>query len=659
MAENIDTITLAGTTLRTTGPVAGKPIAEFSAGLKVGPATYDERLGAFWLALDDFSGGVGYRHMDIRDELGLVWDNQGLDLTRRGHLTLPPLITDTALTHPAGYKMDVGCLPSNSFEMCGAAEYMGFGSGIYRSTDFGKIWALITDLAAMTQILSVREFNGKLYAFGIETWATAFAYWSTATPETAGTWTKATAKPVYDAIVWDSMLVGMWDNGAGVRGIVFSVDGTTWNYEVVGDAAFVWVPQPGPVQFVGGGSNPWDGGPCIYLLAIGKSGALSLFALDLRARKAVEIDVTGGTTIMDACIWNGNIVVNDGYNVYLYGMESQQIRNISLPRRDGVPPCMAGGRHFMRVFGVGDFLYANVIYPTDGTCQVWRYNGAGWSPFGPTIASFYCITAGLIAPYNPVYRAAARRLVLAADTTLATHSAPRYIWMDLPGHSDVPEYGTDSFSAGPLYKIGPWLDMGFHELDGALFWLKIHGYNLSSGENVKVEYQLDYNEAGAWTQMVNAAGTAAVFTAHTDTLYFKPGAGAMKAGIQFRAVRFRTTLVRGATATKTPEVKGFVLLYDKKPECRTAWAIKLDINGMLERPNTYLISGATFTVARLWAWLKAEWDVKTLLTLTIPNVTTEMLVRIADMPITIEDFRTAVSGKGFVDIQFVETTTGA
>ncbi len=654
MAENIDTITLAGTTLRVIGPVAGKPIAEFSAGLKSGPATYDERTNAFWLALDDFSGGIGYRHEDIREELGLVWDNQGVDITRRGHVTLPPLITDTALTHPAAYKYDVGCLPSCSFATCGGADYMGFGGAIYRSTDFGKTWTLIKDLTAMTQILALREFNGKLYAFGIETWATAFAYWSAAAPETAGSWTKATSKPVYDALVWDRKLVGMWDNGAGLRGIVFSVDGTTWNYEVASDAAFVWVPPPGPVQFIGGGTAPW-GDPCIYLLAIGGAGTLALYALDLFARKAVEVDVTGGTTIMDAVIWNGNIAVTDGYNIWLYGMETQQVRPISPPHRDGVPPCIAGGRHFMRLFGVGDFLYANVIYPTDGTCQIWRYNGAGWSPYGPTISTFYCITIGLLAPYNSVYRAASRRIVAAADTTLGTHSAPHYIWMDIPGHSDVPEYGTDSFSDGPLTVTLPWLDMGFHELDGALFWLKVHGYNLSATENIKVEYQLDYAESGAWTQMVNAAGSNAVFTAHTDTLYFKPGTGSVKAGVQFRAVRLRFTLDRGSTATKTPELIGFVICYDKKPECRTAWGIKLDVDGMLTRPATYQIGGLNFTVARLWAWLKTLWDTKPLLTLTIPNVTTEMLVRIADMPLTIEDFRTQIKGRGFVDVQFLET----
>jgi hypothetical protein len=226
--------------------------------------------------------------------------------------------------------------------------------------------------------------------------------------------------------------------------------------------------------------------------------------------------------------------------------------------------------------------------------------------------------------------------------------------MDIPGHSDVPEYGTDSFSDGPLYLIGPWLDMGFHELDGALFWLKIHGYNLSATENVKVEYQLDYNEAGAWTQLSNAAGDDAVFTAHTDTLYFKSTVPVLS-GLAFRAVRLRITLDRSATATKTPEVKGFVICYDKKPECRTAWGLKLDINGMLERPATYTIGGLNFTVARLWAWLKTQWDTKTLLTLAIPNVTTTMYVRIADMPITIEDFRTAVSGRGFVDVQCLET----
>jgi hypothetical protein len=39
-----DTISLGGVTFPVKGPVVPKPVSEFTAGMKVGPATYDERL---------------------------------------------------------------------------------------------------------------------------------------------------------------------------------------------------------------------------------------------------------------------------------------------------------------------------------------------------------------------------------------------------------------------------------------------------------------------------------------------------------------------------------------------------------------------------------------------------------------------------------------
>jgi hypothetical protein len=302
---------------------------------------------------------------------------------------------------------------------------------------------------------------------------------------------------------------------------------------------------------------------------------------------------------------------------------------------------------------VGDYLYSWVHqYHPNG--QFWRYNGAGWSPFGRQIEDFAGVIVGALSHYTAIYRNAGRRILAVGSADPAVATGARRIYMDLPVYSDTPEYDRDYFDPGPLYYISPWVDMGFLELDGALFWLKIDAMHLSADENVEVWYGLDHDET-TWVQLRGSTGAAGIFNGTVDTLYFKTSTPVIQ-GVKFRSVRLKIILNRKAANTQhTPEVKGFVLCYDKKPECRTAWGVRLDINGMLERPAAYPIAGANFTVAGLWAQLKTWWDTKPLLTLTVPSVTGAMYVRIAAMPITLEDFRTSIAGKGFVDLQCVET----
>src|SRR3990167_2314723 len=90
-ASAADRIVVNGTTLLVESVVAGKSISEFTSGLKVGRATYDDRQHAFFLVLDDFSGGFGHRTLDVREELGTHWDNAGgVDLRRSQQIVLPP-----------------------------------------------------------------------------------------------------------------------------------------------------------------------------------------------------------------------------------------------------------------------------------------------------------------------------------------------------------------------------------------------------------------------------------------------------------------------------------------------------------------------------------------------------------------------------------------
>ena len=65
-----DVVILNGVELAVESPIRGGMVSEFSSGLKIGRATYDEREHAFYISLEDFSGGFGFRYMDIREAGG-------------------------------------------------------------------------------------------------------------------------------------------------------------------------------------------------------------------------------------------------------------------------------------------------------------------------------------------------------------------------------------------------------------------------------------------------------------------------------------------------------------------------------------------------------------------------------------------------------------
>lgn len=655
-----DNITLGGTTFRVSGPVVGKPISEFTTGMKVGRATYDERLHAFWLVLDDFSGGVGRRRLDIREEMGTVWDNEGgVDLRRAQHITLPPLRTIGDIAEPTGYDYEHRW-PSqaiSAYSPQGGMTYLGFGSGIYDSADGGTTITLIKNIANADMIARIQEYTDDnnstyLYAFPEGTGVTP-AYYERATgfidpnaPSTAAAWAQpgGTTKEVWDAIVYDGKLVGTttWSR------IIYTVNGKDWNIDLGDDP--VWKHAAGRICFVGVAMGPW-GGSGIYFMAPGQNGSNSLWCLDFYAYEAIEIGAMPGTNLLDACIWNGSVVCTDGFSVYQYTTgASETVREIGLPHKSGLPPCFQQCM-FLRLFSVGAYLYC-VVHEYGTKTQLWAYNGAGWSPLGPQETAFGCLTASGLSHFNLVFRTTQRRICLLGNTDHTTNTNARKILYDLPQYSDTPTVGIDNFEDGPLSFITGWIDGGFHEVDGTLYRVNVDGYNFTSTETVKVEYQLDNAESSSWVQLRSSADAADVFDSHTKTLYFHATDPTL--GIKFRSVRFKVTLDRGNTATKSPELMALILVFDKKPELRTAWSFRIDINGMLEAPSLYQIDAANPTVSNIWGKLKTIWETYPLVTLVIPSLETGVKVKLTDALITLDDFRTAVAGRGYVDVQCLE-----
>ena len=95
-----------------------------------------------------------------------------------------------------------------------------------------------------------------------------------------------------------------------------------------------------------------------------------------------------------------------------------------------------------------------------------------------------------------------------------------------------------------------------------------------------------------------------------------------------------------------------VLLYDKKPDFRSMWTFRIDVNQMIA--ESVQVGGNDATFQNVWEKLIAIWNTKTLVVLNVPSIDTSVYVKIVDMPATIDEFRTEVGGRGYVDVTVVE-----
>ena len=542
---------------------------------------------------------------------------------------------------------------------------MGLGSGIYGSTDgitFTRSLAGGADAAQCQAIVEVVT-PGTLAA---GTLTRHYAFFSSVTEATTGTaryqkstdngatWANGESdKVLHDAIFWDKKIIAAWGRGI-IFGVVDSVTGNAaWNIDDVNDGEYIFTVPSGYIHFVGVAEAPW-GEPAVYFVA----GPGSLYVLDFYARAAYPIDIGLGGSALPS-MYNGQVVTTDGWNVWLVGAGGSTVRNIGFPRLNGVPPSMSvtGGESVIsKLFALDDRLYAVVSKPSNVTA-LYVYNGVGWSQLGDDIAAFYS-NFGFMAEFPPVGALVQRRIYLGGAAT-TTSTTVKMFYFDQPRLSAIPLVGEDSFAAGGQALITGWIDGGFNDIDGTLLRMNIDAWNLSASNTVRIEYQLDNDESGSWIQMVDSNNAVDVFDNTTNALYFSQATP--KRGIKFRTVRFRITLLRGAS-TQSPEVRAFTLAFLKTPEFRSAWTFQIDANRMIEtsatgNDTTYYIDGSPATMAGIWSKLQSLWiNSHTLVSLVIPNIEPSpgINVKITDCPMTFDDFRNAVDGLGYIEIQVLE-----
>lgn len=650
-----DKVNLNGVDYYVDGLITGRAISEFSAGLKIGKATYDDREHAFFMALDDFTGGIGFRRIDVREALGGIWDNAGgVDVRRSRHVTLPferSTLANGAVA-PTGVAFANDPRSMVVSDISGAELiYAGVGDNIYTITSARNAFTLNKTLSTgglrrpnfINSLIDWRDpdtSTRRLYALTINGGLDA-RYWYT--PDGTN-WTEGT-RPVWEGVAWDGKIVASLPlpvgNPWGPQGAIvcgFSTNGVAWNV----DNADAQINKPkwrfqGLPHFIGVAMAPW-GNLAPYFIDNGK-----LYVLDFGNEAAVEIQEVGDKQrITTGTVYEGQVWVTDGWNIWAYDPGAgETIRRLGIYNRFGVPPSMRG--YVVQGFAGGtSTLYVIMNDDVNAKMRVLAYTGIGWTPVTPEITTTNPMAAMVGRfPVGQSLTVPSRFLDIMCNASELSTSL-KLLSFRLPGSGDIPTPGDGFFAAGPLSFESGWVDGGFADLEGALHRLIIDGFSLTAAETVKVEYRLDNNEAAVYTLL----GT---FTASGQTLWFDP---VNKRGIRFRTIQFRVTLNRGGTNTLTPELVALILVYDKKPEFRSAWTFKIDVNRSTERNET--------TVAALWAGLKALYDTKTLVPMIIPNIEPSpgINVRIVDMPITMDDWRDAVDGKGFVEISVLQPLAG-
>ena len=678
-----DTIFLDRVEFPIDGPIRGTAISEFSTGLKVGKATYDEREHAFWAVFDDFSGGFARKILDTREAGGTHWDNDGgVDLRRPRHITLPPkrvtLDPDDDPDNMAYPREGQVGVVSNVHNTVGQV-YLPGGSAIYRllfssTNGMREFLVKVFEMPNTSRVQRIVEFIGSdgvkgLYACGPSTGAQNNEYHRSITTDTDLVWTTGASIPnnsgtvfFTDFIVWNRQLLGQTTD----RRIISSADGANWSIDASTPEDEIYRASS-TIQFIGVAMAPW-GEPAVYFLDSGR-----LYVLDFQVRTAYEIeDVGRGQYLTTGVVWGGSLYLTNSTGVFEYSPGSREtVRWLGPFGKEGTPPTYndKSGYHIAQFLPGDESLYTIFRSASTTSYRLGVYNGAGWSWLSSDIPSAFPVSAIIDRlPIDRIGGAATRYLDIittgpnttSTDVTLNSYKLPR---TDVPG-TRTP---TSSFQWRSMFEDGPaswewgWYDGGFSELEGVLFRMELDGFGITETETVQVEYRLNNNEDAAFTNL----GT---FTRNKGQIWFD----LEHKGVPFKTVQFRVTLNRRTASnenptpsqmtdaisrdyTYSPELKSLILLFDKKPLLRTAWTARIDINRMKERTDLRLNGDPVTSTEQVWQYIKALRDQPKLIKLQIPSVETGGInVRIADMPATFDDFRKSVKGKGFIDLQMLE-----
>lgn len=242
------------------------------------------------------------------------------------------------------------------------------------------------------------------------------------------------------------------------------------------------------------------------------------------------------------------------------------------------------------------------VEETTGTAWIGAYDDRGWRVPWIDSASNGSLNVG--APITSAVTSdgdGAYRLYFARNR--------RVYWMDLQRNIINPDEVTtlsftDTSTRGAQPHETPWFDAGQVEVEKLALRLRVEVKDASANEAVIVYFAV--NGATAWTQFDQTYSTDSTFDATDDriegdgvTTFTWPSETTPK-GTAFRNIRFKLELVRGSTATLSPDVISVTLEWRKKIPAQWGHQVTLDLNrvGEMQGESSGLTREALFDAIR-------------------------------------------------------------
>lgn len=579
-----DYVTLAGeggtpaaATLYLTGPVVPELIEITAPKITDVAEEDDRRVGPSAITLRSFVEGIGQMFLD--QGAGL-WDARRVWSLEDGRIIPSPRV-DTTKTLTCSWEF-TGLPPRVPILLAKDPDdntqylYVLAGDTLFKLSETDVATTVDGPLAnalvgrTLLQFKESGTSNSRLYAF-YHKFTSPRANYRYSNDDNFDSWNDG-GRVLCDGIVFKDVLMAADDGGQ----IVFSSTGLSgeWNdtdpndMEPVVDMGFT------PVTFIGVANAPW-GTPAVYYMHEGK-----LYVLLYEMRLYSEIPLQNTIPILGGTIWQGRVVVTDGFQIYEYDPETQKSKNIGLPgERPGLPFSFQYG--VTRLFTSGSYLCAVMNQFALGTdsYEVLFYNGRGWhhifSDYDVTPTITHAFVGAASAFRDVGWTAQPPQVQVLGGAALTGAIGSLYLQLfDLPQYGQPTNDAEDRGYISPTdaYFILPWLRI-YGDLDGVLVGALINAY-MPAGTTalLRISYRVKRNDA--WTGLGDMAAADVPYkfmpfgSADGDSLY---------GGVPFRQVQFKVAFYAAAAAnvTKWPEFFS-ITPYFVKHTLRKRYAFTID-----------------------------------------------------------------------------------
>ena len=380
------TFKLGGQEFYAVNPFALEPASDFAQGVKTGSVDYDQRLHAFFITVDDYSGGIGYDRISNREDIGIFNDspNGGADVIRSKHMTAPPYIQRiysclmSALTQ--AWDQNRNPMTTQHPMIFGTTRMMiGFPGGVFYSTD-GNIFTFVTAGATWTTVSKlINAFDGEAgrqyLVFQENAAGAAQEVRAVYTSDNGANWTE-----IGDEDYWDVTYHNGFFYGLGNTGYVRSATYPT-------GAPSATILPPGPGQWLGPLRNP-EGNTGLYFIKAGRLFYINIIQFNRfdtglgitvteYVENVVESSIGAGFHIAGGAFFNTQLFLTNGFVMLAYQVSGSQelVREVGFQVFRSVPETIRDGT--IRAITTDEkYLYIGVQVGADTILM--RYNGRGW-----------------------------------------------------------------------------------------------------------------------------------------------------------------------------------------------------------------------------------------------------------------------------------------